>query len=163
MLYGLRMPRYALKMADQLEHNPTIWAGAWFGFWGLVASSAIYLEPAIARGSTEVALYLFLPAASAAAAGARLGARILHESEDRGAMAVGVGVRIAVEAYAIFGCLFSAAYLIANRTGSTSPAGLLMAVLSVGFLATAPITIPIGGLAGWGLHLIGRFVARRKR
>jgi len=140
----------------RLDAHPRGWAACWFGLWGMLVASALYLAPSVSRGPISVLLYVLLPALAAAAAGSFSGARILSARTASGSMSISLGILVAVEAYALFGPLFAAGYVLTDPQGVSSPIGLVFAVLTVGFVATAPLSLPAGALAGWTLFLVGR-------
>lgn len=140
--------------------RPRLLGAAWFGLWGAAAAGFVYLVPALDRPGVldaPMMLYVILPGVAALPAGALVGAWILDPSRTGPWKAVALGLLTAVIAHLVFAPLFALGTWL-GAPGSTDFRGLWMAATVLGFPMMGPVTLPAGALAGWLLHLVGRWL-----
>jgi uncharacterized membrane protein YkvI len=124
----------------------------------------MFLGPSITRGAITLFLYVLLPTVASSIAGYTSGAQILDSQRTRSnGRAFIMGVFVALEALAFLAPLFAVAYTLSKSSGESSILGLAISILTAGFLATAPLILPIGGLAGLLLYSIHRRMEASRR
>jgi len=146
----ITMPgRVAQMILEMSQRCPRLFAGCWFGAWGSASAAVLFLGPALNRGLDAVALYVVVPGIASFVAGFWAGFRILDSSCTLSTpKAAGVGLTVAVLALAIYAPLFAIAYGATQSAASVDWFGLTAAAFAFGLLATAPVTLAAGVIAG---------------
>lgn len=133
-------------------------AALWFALVAFLGSSMMYLAPSVQRDIPTVLLYLGCPTISGLVAGYLLGRRVFAARTSlRAAM---VGILVVVLAFVVFAPLYVLTYEFVSD-GSQRPLALLLSVLVVGLVITAPITVPLGAFAGCAWFWLGRDVFKK--
>lgn len=144
--------RIASVIQARVRRLPRAAAAVSFGAAGIVVTASWFL-PSILRRRDLVALglYVILPGASAALAGALAGARLADPARPIGAArAMLQGAAIATLALVLFAPTF--AILFALTAPGTSIVGLMVAVLMFSAVAVWWFVAVVGGAVGWLLH-----------
>lgn len=133
-------------------------AAAWFAGWAMLAAGVMYLGPAAQRGWAAIVLWVVVPGLAAAPVGAWLGPLFLSHKGAGPWRSLALGALGAVLAHLLFAPAFAVGWWL-TASGGTNVLALIPATATLGFAMVAPLTLPIGMLAGWLLYWLGR--ARR--
>jgi hypothetical protein len=119
----------------------------------------MYLSPSLHRDKPTVLLYLGFPTLAGILAGYVLGHRAI--AARTALRAVIVGLFVAVLAFGVFSVLYVLTYNFLSP-GSQEPIAFLLSVFIGGLVATGPLILPIGGLAGWILFSLRYRIFERR-
>jgi len=132
---------------------PRVLAALVFGVAGMLLPALWFLPVLVtSRGGVSWLLYVWLPGAAGAMAGALLGRPLVRPtSQGHDGAAVVRGIAIATAALVLFAPLYASVVKL-TEPGWTSVTGLTLLVLEFGTLAMGWGLAVVGGLVGWGLY-----------
>jgi len=146
--------RFLVLVGQVARRAPRLTAGLWYACFGFIGAGSLFLASAVVRGRAVMLLYVCLPALAGGIAGSISGATALCERRRGGTVrAMFQGVLVTFEAYLLFAPIFSVMYVLTSGNSVNLP-GLTIGVLTVGFLATAVLFLPLGAFAGLMLTVL---------
>lgn len=144
---------------------PRTVAAAWFGVWGFVTSTTMFVGWPPTGGFERVALLAVLPGLAAAGGGAIVGRSLLGSDDGTVPRGIGLGVLAAVLAHLLFALLFAVALWILELWepggGHVNPVGTALAALVLGPVLVGGLTLGVGALAGGLLAFLWSRMAGR--
>lgn len=128
-------------------------ASAAFARAAVALTSAWFLPSVLgSRDPIALALYILLPAAAAAIAGALLGAPLCDPSRSNPAGAVGRGAVVASISIVVFAPLFATLFAWTTPGRLDSIAGTAVGILIFSAFAFWWMVALVGGVVGWALR-----------
>ena len=131
---------------------PRILSALWFGIASFVATGLMFFFAALNRGPEAIFLYIVLPILASALSGAMFAKTFIREDSRHWCYGLLFGPSVAIVAFALFSLIFIPGTMLIGESGSYSWS-LSIVVFVIGLIATCPITIPMGCIAGGSLAL----------